>query len=98
MATKSFDIAKRNKADEFYTQLSDIEKELAHYREYFKEKTILCNSDDPFESNFFKYFAMNFNNLVEMFPSNIVAKMFKFVKYEFFKAEEAAKEVPKVKF
>ena len=51
------------KKDEFYTQLTDIEKEMRYYREYFKGKTVLCNCDDPFESNFFKYFAMNFNSL-----------------------------------
>lgn len=51
------------KQDEFYTQLTDIEKELRHYRDYFKGKTVFCNCDDPFESNFFKYFAMNFNSL-----------------------------------
>lgn len=55
--------ANRNKKDEFYTQLSDIEKELSHYREYFKDKIVLCNCDDPYESNFFKYFALNFNAL-----------------------------------
>ena len=55
--------ANRNKKDEFYTQLSDIEKELSHYREYFKDKIVLCNCDDPYESNFFKYFALNFNSL-----------------------------------
>lgn len=55
--------AKKNKNDEFYTQLVDIEEELKHYREHFKGKTILCNCDDPYESNFFKYFAMNFNFL-----------------------------------
>ena len=55
--------AKRNKADEFYTQLSDIEAEMRHYKEHFKNKVIFCNCDDPFESNFFKYFAMNFNFL-----------------------------------
>ena len=55
------DNAKKNKADEFYTQLADIEIELKHYKEYFKGKVIFCNCDDPFESNFFKYFAMNFN-------------------------------------
>ncbi len=49
--------------DEFYTQLADIENELKHYKKYFKGKTIFCNCDDPFESNFFKYFAMNFNSL-----------------------------------
>ena len=52
-----------NKKDEFYTQLTDIEKEMRYYRDYFKGKTVLCNCDDPYESNFFKYFAMNFNSL-----------------------------------
>lgn len=55
--------AKKNKADEFYTQLADIEKELRHYKDCFKNKVIFCNCDDPYESNFFKYFAMNFNYL-----------------------------------
>lgn len=55
--------AKRNKKDEFYTQLSDIEKELMHYKPFFENKTVYCNCDDPYESNFFKYFALNFNHL-----------------------------------
>lgn len=55
--------AKNAKQDEFYTQLSDIEKEMRHYRRHFKDKTILCNCDDPFESNFFKFFVLNFNRL-----------------------------------
>lgn len=63
MATKLMQDAKQNKADEFYTQIADIEKELRHYKEYFKDKVIFCNCDDPYESNFFKYFAMNFNFL-----------------------------------
>lgn len=53
----------RNAADEYYTQLTDIEAELRHYRDQFKGKVVLCNCDDPYESNFFKYFAMNFNHL-----------------------------------
>ena len=58
-------LAKANKAkkDEFYTQLADIEVELKHYKKHFKGKVVLCNCDDPYESNFFKYFAMNFNYL-----------------------------------
>lgn len=55
--------AKRNKKDEFYTQLTDIEKEMRYYRKHFKGKTVFCNCDDPFESNFFKYFVLNFNKL-----------------------------------
>jgi hypothetical protein len=55
--------AKEKKNDEFYTQLSDIEKECGHYWPHFKGKTIFCNCDDPFTSNFFKYFALLFNDL-----------------------------------
>lgn len=55
--------ANREKNDEFYTRLTDIEKELKHYRKHFQDKTVLCNCDDPFESNFFKYFVLNFNRL-----------------------------------
>ncbi len=55
--------ANQAKKDEFYTQLIDIEKELKHYKEQFRGKVVYCNCDDPFESNFFKYFAANFNAL-----------------------------------
>ena len=55
--------AKRAKNDEFYTRLTDIEKELKHYRRHFRGKVVFCNCDDPFESNFFKYFVLNFNRL-----------------------------------
>lgn len=54
---------KKNKKDEFYTQLTDIQNELRHYKAHFKGKTVYCNCDDPYESNFFKYFALNFNQL-----------------------------------
>ncbi len=60
---KTLGKAKIVKNDEFYTQLSDIENELRHYKQHFKGKVIFCNCDDPYESNFFKYFAMNFNAL-----------------------------------
>jgi len=63
MARKTLNDAKQAKADEFYTQLSDIETEARHYKEQFRGKIIFCNCDDPYESNFFKYFAMNFNFL-----------------------------------
>ena len=52
--------AKSAKNDEFYTQLKDIERELFHYKEHFKDKVIYCNCDDPRVSNFFKYFYLNF--------------------------------------
>ena len=55
--------ANKAKKDEFYTQLEDIEKELVHYSNHFRDKTVFCNCDDPYESNFFQYFAMNFNAL-----------------------------------
>lgn len=55
--------ALRQKKDEFYTQLSDIEKELKHYKEHFKDKTVFCNCDDPEWSNFWKYFSLNFDKL-----------------------------------
>ena len=55
--------AKRAKNDEFYTQLTDVEKELRHYRKHFEGATVLCNCDDPFESNFFKFFVLNFKRL-----------------------------------
>lgn len=55
--------AKAGKNDEFYTQLTDIEKELRHYKKYFKDKTVFCNCDDPRMSNFFHYFSYNFESL-----------------------------------
>lgn len=63
MAKRSLDAAKTAKEDEFYTQLTDIERELQHYWQHFQGKTVLCNCDDPYESNFFKYFALRFNQL-----------------------------------
>ncbi len=51
------------KNDEFYTRLTDIENELKHYKDQFRDKVIFCNCDDPFESNFFRYFVLNFNQL-----------------------------------
>lgn len=53
--------AAAQKNDEFYTQMDDIVAELRHYRKHFRGKIVLCNCDDPYESNFFKYFALNFN-------------------------------------
>lgn len=55
--------AKTSKNDEFYTQLSDIEREMYHYKKHFKGKVIYCNCDDPRISNFFQYFALNFEKL-----------------------------------
>jgi len=60
---RSLHAARASKQDEFYTQLSDIEKELRHYAKHFKGKTVLCNCDDPRVSNFFKYFLNKFEEL-----------------------------------
>jgi len=63
VANSNLSKAKREKNDEFYTQLSDIEKELRHYTKHFKGKTVLCNCDDPRVSNFFHFFSHNFEKL-----------------------------------
>ena len=63
MANENLHAAKKAKKDEFYTQLVDIENELRHYKEHFRGKTVFCNCDDPYESNFFRYFALNFGAL-----------------------------------
>ena len=60
---KTLSNARRNKKDEFYTQLIDIENELKHYKEHFQGKTVFCNCDDPRVSNFFHYFSYNFEKL-----------------------------------
>jgi hypothetical protein len=63
MAGGKLDTAKKQKADEFYTQLSDIEKELKHYKKHFHGKIVFCNCDDPETSNFYYYFISNFDEL-----------------------------------
>jgi hypothetical protein len=60
---KNLHSAKNAKKDEFYTQLTDIEKEVKHYKDDFKGKTVFCNCDDPYISNFFVYFSRNFDKL-----------------------------------
>lgn len=60
---KNLHAASKAKNDEFYTQLTDIEKELKHYKEHFKDKIVFCNCDDPEYSNFWKYFSLNFDHL-----------------------------------
>ena len=63
MANANLTKAKKAKCDEFYTQLTDIEKEMRHYKDFFKGKVVYCNCDDARESNFFKYFSLNFEHL-----------------------------------
>lgn len=60
----NFGAAKKAKEDEFYTQLTDIERELKHYKKHFEGKAVYCNCDDPRISNFFHYFSYNFEKLV----------------------------------
>lgn len=60
---KNLHQAKNAKKDEFYTQLGDIENELRRYENHFENKVVFCNCDDPYESNFFRYFVLNFNRL-----------------------------------
>lgn len=60
---KHLNNAIKSKSDEFYTQLPDIEKELRHYKNHFKGKSVLCNCDDPRVSNFFHYFSYNYEQL-----------------------------------
>ena len=63
MGNSQLSAAKKAKNDEFYTRMTDIEHELVHYKDHFKGKVVLYNCDDPFESDFFKHFALNFNHL-----------------------------------
>ena len=64
---KNLKKARKAKNDEFYTQYGDIQKEIEKYLDYnpdtFRNKIVYCNCDDPFESNFFRYFVLNFNKL-----------------------------------
>lgn len=62
-SNKGLNKANKDKYDEFYTQLSDIERELGHYKEHFKDMVVFCNCDDPEESNFWLYFSLNFEHL-----------------------------------
>ena len=62
-ANRNLNAASKAKQDEFYTQLTDIENELRHYRDHFRGKVVYCNCDDPRVSNFFRYFSLNFDQL-----------------------------------
>ncbi len=60
---RNMNAAKRRKNDDFYTQISDIENELRHYKEHFGNRIVYCNCDDPKASNFFRYFQLKFRTL-----------------------------------
>ena len=79
MARKNLANAQSSKNDEFYTQMTDVEKELKHYKEHFKDKIILCNCDDPVHSAFWKYFHLNFNHLglKKLISTHYLAQQFK---------------------
>ncbi len=82
--------AKKAKKDEFYTQLTDIEKELRHYKDHFRGKTVLCNCDDPRISNFFRYFALNFEYLG---LKRLITTCYKSQDIDLFATEECEKAV-----
>ena len=63
MSNTNLKTAKKSKNDEFYTLMEDIEKEMRYYKDFFKGKVVYCNCDDARESNFFKYFSLNFEFL-----------------------------------
>ncbi len=77
--------AKKSKSDEFYTQLSDIESELQHYKSHFKNKVVYCNCDDPRISNFFHYFTLNFK---ELGLKKVIASCYREQKRDLFNNEE----------
>ena len=89
-ANKNLQSAKTAKKDEFYTQLSDIEKELWHYSEHFKRKTVLCNCDDPRVSNFFHFFSHNFEKLR---LKKLIATCYKNNNWELFSENKSEKAI-----
>jgi len=96
MANDKLKRAKAQKNDEFYTQLEDIENELRYYKKHFKGKTIFCNCDDPYESNFFKYFAMNFNylELKKLIATCYATSPVMYTQLSFFDEKEVSVEGP----
>lgn len=89
-SNQTLHIAKFAKKDEFYTQLSDIESELKHYENHFKNKAVICNCDDPRNSNFFNYFACNFERLR---LKKLITTCYKNQETDLFIQEEAEKAV-----
>lgn len=92
MATKQTSLgkAKAAKDDEFYTQLSDIEKELRHYRKHFKGKVVYLNCDDPRESEFFRYFSYNFEKLG---LKKLIAACYKSQNMDLFSSEDSERAI-----
>ncbi len=82
--------AKSSRKDEFYTQLTDIEKEMKHYKKHFKGKVIYCNCDDPRISNFFHYFSYNFEKLG---LKKLIATCYKNQELDLFSQDESEKAI-----
>jgi hypothetical protein len=97
MANTTLQKARKAKNDEFYTRISDIEKECFKYKDYFKGQTILCNCDDPYKSEFFKYFALNFNffGLKKLIASSYTGSPISNIKRPFFNYNEAENKTAK---
>ena len=89
-SNKNLHKANRAKKDEFYTQLSDIEKELGHYEKYFKNKVVYCNCDDPRVSSFFHYFSYNFEKLG---LKKLIATCYKNQKVDLFSQNDSEKAI-----
>ncbi len=86
--------AKTSKNDDFYTQFSDIENELRHYKAHFKNKVVYCNCDDPLASNFFKYFFLNFKYLK---LKELITTCYKSQNFREFSAEDSPKKAYAIK-
>ena len=82
--------ARRAKNDDFYTQLSDIENELKHYKQHFVGKVIYCNCDDPSVSNFYKYFSLNFS---ELRLKRLITTCYKNQQYDLFSQHDSEKAI-----
>lgn len=101
MANRNLTKAKREKNDEFYTQYPDIQKEVEAYLEYdpntFRDKVVYCNCDDPYESNFFRYFVLNFKKLglKQLITTSYKPSPIANTQLELFADFEATPEVPK---
>lgn len=93
-ANASLHKAKIEKKDEFYTQFSDIENELKHYKNHFKDKVVYCNCDDPLASNFFKYFFLNFKYLG---LKELITTCYKSQNFREFSAEDSPKKAYAIK-
>jgi len=87
---KGLNSARDAKKDEFYTQLSDIEKELKHYKAHFKGKVVYCNCDDPRVSNFFHYFSFNFERLG---LRKLIATCYKSQEVDLFSSEQSERAI-----